>query len=1029
LTVDGIVGKNTWSALFAGSGSTGDSVKAVQTKLGIAADGVFGTSTDTAVRAFQTSHGLPVDGVVGVNTWSTMFGSSTGGTNEKVQMEAVAAIVQNLMGAYNVNTFMANLNLGIAKTERPTEAQNNNCDFYLAIHSNATGTINYAVGTVAFYHPNSVKSKELAENLVKEINAICPYTPNRSETVINGMLAFNGQGYGEIRSPMQLGIPSALVEVNFHDNPTTANWIVNNKDAIAQAIVRANVKTFGLQLKASALPAPTGLTSPSKTNTTVNLSWNAVTGATGYNVYNGSTKLTATPITTTTYTAMGLTQNTAYSFTVKALNAGGESSASTALNVTTNVTPIVPVPDPMKPILQAQSAALQVEITALTNEIATSTTEIDTLNASIVQYNLDLDYYFNQKDALTTNFELDFGVYIHEGIYEDANYVDANALYTEAQIVSNLMAYPRVSYAMSILDLSIFTGYEIEEVNVGDVVYIIDEEANINTNGFIKETNEVLDKPKDTTAEIANFKTKFEDLFTKIATASEIINSRKEIYDRAKGLNSDRTINYDMLRKTFGSTLEVNWGTNNLVTNGKYGITIEDLNDLNKRVRINAGGIFISNDNGATWKYALSGDGMSALNIVSGMIDTKQLQIWNSDRPKFFWSEDGLYAYGDTDNKWIRFNELGIYFTLDNGVTFEAVWNWTGLMIGNKTAQQIKDAVNQTNQNVLDITAVSGRVGDAEASLIVNANAIALKVSSAGVISAINLSPETITIEAANIGLLGLVNIPNLTADKIAGLNLTLGGVNNANGVLTLKNASGATLGTMNNLGLAITALYGSETIQVGGYGTYYLGSFPPSTTSNIMGKENTVIKSLFIDSSYLITNTNLISANLIYLKSESTRWGTIRSSFKVELLDSSVAISATGDSTLSISYITCDDLYANGNVSALSFTDRTPSYKGDALAEIALISDSGNGDINHSTLPKFAQKKIKLQKTKFDKQGKEIILEGKTTPEQEEVEEDGRDLGAMISILTAGIQQLTKLVESQAIEIKTLTGLTGGTT
>ncbi|WP_258171224.1 fibronectin type III domain-containing protein [Paenibacillus sp. R14(2021)] len=84
--------------------------------------------------------------------------------------------------------------------------------------------------------------------------------------------------------------------------------------------------------------APTGLTSPSKTETTVSLSWMASTdnvGVTGYDVYRGTTLAGST--TGTSYTATGLTAGTAYSFTVKAKDAAGNvSAASAALAVTTN---------------------------------------------------------------------------------------------------------------------------------------------------------------------------------------------------------------------------------------------------------------------------------------------------------------------------------------------------------------------------------------------------------------------------------------------------------------------------------------------------------------------------------------------------------------------------------------------------------------------------------------------------------------------------------------------------------------------
>lgn len=48
---------------------TGPSVVWLQQRLGIAADGTFGTGTDQAVRHFQAAHGLAADGVVGTKTW------------------------------------------------------------------------------------------------------------------------------------------------------------------------------------------------------------------------------------------------------------------------------------------------------------------------------------------------------------------------------------------------------------------------------------------------------------------------------------------------------------------------------------------------------------------------------------------------------------------------------------------------------------------------------------------------------------------------------------------------------------------------------------------------------------------------------------------------------------------------------------------------------------------------------------------------------------------------------------------------
>src|SRR5215213_10700240 len=68
-------------------GSQGELVAHVQTKLGVASDGVFGPQTDAAVREYQLSAGLDVDGIVGPSTWASLFekagasGAALGGSS------------------------------------------------------------------------------------------------------------------------------------------------------------------------------------------------------------------------------------------------------------------------------------------------------------------------------------------------------------------------------------------------------------------------------------------------------------------------------------------------------------------------------------------------------------------------------------------------------------------------------------------------------------------------------------------------------------------------------------------------------------------------------------------------------------------------------------------------------------------------------------------------------------------------------------------------------------------------------------
>ncbi|MGY0022809.1 fibronectin type III domain-containing protein [Streptomyces sp. cg35] len=85
--------------------------------------------------------------------------------------------------------------------------------------------------------------------------------------------------------------------------------------------------------------APTGLTSTGKTSSSVSLSWSAASdnvGVTGYDIYSGGSNKLLT-VSGTSATVSGLAASTAYSFTVKAHDAAGNSSAaSNAVSVTTS---------------------------------------------------------------------------------------------------------------------------------------------------------------------------------------------------------------------------------------------------------------------------------------------------------------------------------------------------------------------------------------------------------------------------------------------------------------------------------------------------------------------------------------------------------------------------------------------------------------------------------------------------------------------------------------------------------------------
>ena len=124
-------------------------------------------------------------------------------------------------------------------------------------------------------------------------------------------------------------------------------------------------------------------------------------------------------------------------------------------------------------------------------------------------------------------------------------------------------------------------------------------------------------------------------------------------------------------------------------------------------------------------------------------------------------------------------------------------------------------SISTINNNVSSITT---RVSAAEQKITPTAivstvrqstdytNDLGKKVNSSEIISKINQTAESVTISAKKIGLLGATNIPDLTADKIKGGTLTLGGSNatTQSGQLLVKNASDTDMLKLNKDGIVV---------------------------------------------------------------------------------------------------------------------------------------------------------------------------------------------------------------------------------
>lgn len=110
-------------------------------------------------------------------------------------------------------------------------------DFYLALHSNASGPGNEGRnrGIIAFYYPTSTQGQRAAQIFANNLKDIYPL-PDRVTTRSTTSL-------GEVRDSR---FPAVLLEIGYHDNVQDARWIESNVTEIARNLVISLTDYFDL---------------------------------------------------------------------------------------------------------------------------------------------------------------------------------------------------------------------------------------------------------------------------------------------------------------------------------------------------------------------------------------------------------------------------------------------------------------------------------------------------------------------------------------------------------------------------------------------------------------------------------------------------------------------------------------------------------------------------------------------------------------------------------------------------------------
>ena len=370
------------------------------------------------------------------------------------------------------------------------------------------------------------------------------------------------------------------------------------------------------------------------------------------------------------------------------------------------------------------------------------------LSAKVTVIQQDLDNRMSErsllvgyKEALNKLFYKTYSRFVQEGTWLSEEYIDHDKYYIDALAVMYNSCRPKVSYTINVLSLQGVAGYELFNFQIGEKTYVEDAEffgSNYREEVIITERIENLDDPTKDTIKVQNFKNQFQDLFQKITATVQQAQYNSGLYKRggllatADAKTRSKFVQDSLLSAS--SALIV--GGQATVVSDSNGITITDSN-TGKQLRLVGGAIMFRgrDTNGVeTWKTGLTPDGISASLINTGTLNTKELFIYNVDKPYFKWDANGISAFAvdnstgnPNESKFVRFDQYGIYgisnknsdwaptnglAEIDTTATFALTWQGLKVTTDNKAVLTIGNSakVNPEDRTIFKVTDKDGNV-------------------------------------------------------------------------------------------------------------------------------------------------------------------------------------------------------------------------------------------------------------------------------------------------------------------------------